>query len=484
MKTNRHVSTGRLATVMLSAGLACFGQGHSELPDPIPGTIPPSAITVGLQEVASGFVVPVWGTSAPGDDDHLYVVDAIGKIYVVDISDDRRHTPAAAPRLFLDMTAVMPTLGLFGIGYDERGLLGMAFHPNFRHNGLFYTFTSELVKGKADFSTLPAGVAPNCQSVITEWRVMDADRDRDHDGDRDREDDEGNLTVDLSSARELMRIDKPQFNHNGGAIVFGPDRMLYIPLGDGGAANDQGVGHVSGGNAQSLTAGDVLGKILRIDPLGRNSANGKYGIPHDNPFVENKKGPAEIYAYGFRNPFRISFDSRTGKLWVGDVGQNDIEEIDIVEKGDNYGWPIKEGTFLFDTTATGLGIVYANSPGSPAGLIDPIAEYDHHDGVGTANTRIAINGGFVYRGRDVRDLRGHYIFGDYGHFATPVNGQVFILNGSDRHIESLQLQGQSSLGLAMFGFGEDARGEVYVMGSETGVFKGTTGRVLRITAAK
>jgi glucose/arabinose dehydrogenase len=479
MKTNRHVSAGRLSALTLSAALACFGQGHSELPDPIPGTIPQSAITVGLQEVASGFVVPIWGTSAPGDDDHLYVVDAIGKIYVVDISDDRHHT-SAAPRLFLDMTAVMPTLGLFGIGYDERGLLGMAFHPNFRRNGLFYTFTSELVKGKADFSTLPAGVTPNCQSVITEWRVMDADGDRD----RDRDDDEGDLVVDLSSSRELMRVDKPQFNHNGGTLVFGPDRLLYFSLGDGGNANDQGVGHVPGGNAQSLAAGDLLGKILRIDPLGRNSANGKYGIPRDNPFAENGKGPAEIYAYGFRNPFRMSFDLRTGKLWAGDVGQNDIEEIDIVEKGGNYGWPIKEGTFLFDTTAAGLGIVYANSPGSPAGLTDPIADYDHHDGVGTANTRIAIVGGFVYRGREVRDLRGHYIFGDYGHFGAPVNGQVFILNGSDHHIESLQLQGQSSLGLAMFGFGEDARGEVYVMGSGTGVFKGTTGKVLRITAAK
>jgi len=389
------------------------------------------------------------------------VVDASGKIWAINIDDEHARTK----RLFLDISSSLVKLGLFGIGYDERGLLGMAFHPDFRRNGLFYTFSSQPVKGKADFSTMPAGAAPNCQSVITEWRVMDP------------ENDDEDLVVDMSSARELMRIDKPQFNHNGGTLVFGPDNMLYISLGDGGNANDRGVGHVPGGNAQSLAPGNVLGKILRIDPLGRNSANGKYGIPCDNPFVEEGTAPAEVWAYGFRNVFRMSFDSRRGKLWAGDVGQNDIEEVDIVEKGHNYGWPIKEGTFLFDVDSTETGFVYANSPGSPSGLTDPIAEYDHNDA--GVSQRIAIVGGFVYRGHELRDLRGQYVFGDYSSaFAQPL-GHMFILNRREREVEYLDAPG-----LAVFGFGEDSRGEMYLLGNGSGVFNDTTGKVMRIAREK
>ena len=132
-----------------------------------------------------------------------------------------------------------------------------------------------------------------------------------------------------------------------------------------------------GGNAQSLAEGNVLGKILRIDPHGDDSANGAYGVPANNPFV-GRAGADEIYAYGFRNPYRFSFDRDTGRLFVGEVGQNDIEEVDVVKAGGNYGWPIKEGTFLFDTGGPAApGFVTANSPGSPAGLIDPVAQYDH-----------------------------------------------------------------------------------------------------------
>jgi glucose/arabinose dehydrogenase len=173
------------------------------------------------------------------------------------------------------------------------------------------------------------------------------------------------LVLDPASARELLRIDKPQFNHNGGTPVFGPDGMLYVAVGDGGAANDVGVGHAPGGNGQSLAPGNVLGKILRIDPLGRDSGNGRYGIPEENPVLG--AGVDEVWAWGFRNPFRMSFDRRTGRLWVGEVGQNDLEEVDVVRPGRNYGWPIKEGTFLFDSH----GFVTADSPGAPAGLVRP-----------------------------------------------------------------------------------------------------------------
>jgi len=456
--------TTRLSLIATCAATLALAQTHTPIVDPLPAP-PQSTVTVGLQAVAGGFVTPVWATHPPGDDDHLYVVDAIGKIWVVNISPEN----PSGMRLFLDMTSQIVKLGLGASGYDERGLLGLAFHPDFRRNGLFYTFSSQNVKGKADFSTVPAGVAPNCQSVITEWRVANTDRDGD---------DDDNLTVDLTSAREVIRIDKPEFNHNGGTLVFGPDHMLYFGLGDGGAGNDQGSGHVPGGNAQSLALNNVLGKILRIDPLGRNSANGKYGIPHNNPFAHNGNGPAEVWAYGLRNPFRMSFDSRTGKLWAADVGQNDIEEVDVIEKGGNYGWPIKEGTFLFDVNSAGTGFVYANSPDSPSGLIDPVAEYDHRDA--GVSERIAIVGGFVYRGREVPELRGHYVFGDYSSQIGVPNGHLFFLTGTDHHAEYLQIQGQTSVGLAVQGFGEDARGEIYLLGSVTGLFKGVTGQVMRI----
>ncbi len=457
-----------LLTLATSTGLTAYGQTHTPLLDPIPATIPDSRITVQLKTIASGMVQPLWGTFAPDDDDHLYVVDQVGQAWRVNISDD--HAPGQKT-LFLDVSSRLVKLGVFGGNYDERGFLGLAFHPRFKKNGFIYTFTSEVVNGKADFSTMPPGVAPNCQTVITEWHVMNSDDD--------------NPIVNMASARELMRIDKPQFNHNGGTLAFGPDGMLYISLGDGGGANDVGPGHVPGGNAQSLAPGNVLGKILRIDPLGRNSANGKYGIPADNPFVGMGHGAPEIYAYGLRNPFRMSFDSRTGTLYAGDVGQNQIEEVDIIEKGHNYGWPVKEGTFLFDVNAAGFGFVYANSPGSPVGLTDPIAEYDHADGEPATPNRVAVVGGFLYRGHAASDLRSHYVFGDYnGAGGNAVNGHLFILNGKDNHVENLKIAGRSSLGLAVLGFGQDAEGEVYLMASQTGVVKGTTGQVLKIITSK
>ncbi len=471
MKKIFHSRGTWLSALAVSSGLACLGQTHTPLADPLPAP-GQSNKAIRLEEVASGLSVPVWGTSAPGDDDHLYVIDASGKIWVIDIDDDH----IGNKRLFLDISSRLVKLGIFG-GYDERGLLGMAFHPNFRRNGLFYTYSSQPVASKTDFSTMPPGVAPNCQNVLTEWRVMNVDRDRDGDGDMERRDmdrnDDEALVVDMSSARELMRIDKPQFNHNGGTLTFGPDNMLYISTGDGGNANDQGVGHVPGGNAQSLTPGNVLGKILRINPLGRNSANGQYGIPPDNPFVGMGTAPGEVWAYGFRNVYRMSFDSRSGKLLAADVGQNDIEEIDAVEKGRNYGWPIKEGTFLFSVDTAGTGFVYANSPGTPSELIDPIAEYDHKDA--GVSQRIAIVGGFVYRGHDLRGLRGRYIFGDYSSaFAKPL-GHVFTLDASGREVEYLDTPG-----LAVFGFGEDARGELYLLGNGSGIFGDGTGKVMRI----
>jgi glucose/arabinose dehydrogenase len=475
-----------LVLALAGAGLVApvAAQQHTPLADPIPGLIPQSPIRINLETVLSGLVSPVAAAVAPGDHHHLYVADQPGQVWRIptgmredgdDEGDDDGHGASHRPELFLDVSKLLVALGLGPGKYDERGLLGIAFHPQFRFNGLFYTFTSQPVKGSADFTTLPQGVAPNCQSVVTEWRVQRPNK--------------RGSPVDLSSARELMRIDKPQFNHNGGALAFGADQMLYISLGDGGGADDEGVGHAPEGNAQSLAAGNVLGKILRIDPLGRNAANGKYGIPADNPLV-GKAGADEIFAYGFRNPFRMSFDP-AGRLIVGDVGQNNIEEVDIVTSGGNYGWRIKEGTFLFDTggpnSATdpdvGKGFVFADSPGMPAKLIDPIAQYDHADGPDVPETRIAVIGGFVYRGHKVHQLRGQYVFGDYsGEASKTPEGHLFVL-GRNNRVENLVPVNRNPLNMAVLGFAQDARGEMYLLANGTGTLLGKTGVVMKIVRA-
>ncbi|GAC1418011.1 MAG: PQQ-dependent sugar dehydrogenase [Acidobacteriaceae bacterium] len=476
----QHFYPNRVLTALLVLGAATLSpslraQAHPPLIDPVPATIPASGITIALQPVMSGLVQPTAGAVAPGDPDHLYVADQIGKVWAIDLS---RHNPQA-PRLFLDISSQLVTLGLGPAKYDERGLLGIAFHPNFRHNHLFYTYASQPPSGPATFSTLPPGITPNSQNVLKEWRVFELSEDT--------------FIADASSARVVLSVDKPQFNHNGGALMFGPDRLLYLSVGDGGGSNDSGVGHADAGNAQTLTRGNVLGKILRIDPLGHNSGNGQYGIPAGNPFVgvPTFMGQPEIFAYGFRNPWRMSFDSTTGRLLAGDVGQNDIEEVDIVHKGLNYGWPIKEGTFLFDgflPGRKGTGYVWQNSPGSPAGLVDPIAEYDHGDGElaplhSGVHVRQAIIGGFVYRGENVEALQNKYVFGDYGTNSSPIQGHLYILRGAGNQIQELAVQGRSPLGLAVLGFAQDHEGELYLLGSQTGTVLGTTGVVMRITEA-
>jgi glucose/arabinose dehydrogenase len=457
--------------------------------DPIPAPVPTSPVTVGLQSVATGLVSPVTGTFAPGHPNDIFVLDQPGPIWDIHIpgnsegDDDKGGSTAnpAAPTksLFLDLTGRLVAVGhLFpGFPYDERGMLGLAFHPRFLQNGLFYTFTSEPVKGSADFSTMninnPTHAAANCQTVITEWKVQNPAQEP--------------LAVDLASAREVMRIDKPYFNHNGGTLAFDEDGLLYISVGDGGNGNDTGIGHVPGGNGQSLAGGNVLGKILRINPLERNSANGKYGIPEDNPFVHSATIPHEIYSYGHRNPYRMSFDREGESLTVFDVGQNSLEEIDHEVRGGNYGWPIKEGTFLFavnptDTNILSSGYVYANSAGYPPNLIDPIGEYDHTDDGGKSEVRAAIIGGFLYEGEELKGLKRHLIFGDYasGVGAKVASGHIMALFGDTP--EYLTVAGRpGALGLFVLGFARDTHGEIYVLGNTTGLVTGITGQVLKLT---
>jgi glucose/arabinose dehydrogenase len=470
-------STALAAQAPVATPAASSASAQPRLSDPIPAPIRPGDIGVGLRTVATGLVSPVAGAVAPGIKNRLFVADQVGKIWSVNIGPG-----PGRKTLFADLTGLVVRLGdvMPGSSYDERGLLGLAFSPDYAENGLVYTYLTEPWRQPADFSTQP-GLQHNCdawlpfsprpcQNVVTEWHVRDP-----HDP---------NTTIDMASQRDLIRIDKPQFNHNGGALAFGPDGLLYISVGDGGFANDVAPGHVPGGNAQSLAPGNVLGKILRIDPRGHNSANGQYGIPRDNPYV-GRPGADEIFAYGFRNPYRMSFDKTTGQLWVGDVGQNDIEEVDIVRAGGNYGWHVKEGTFTFNP-GVGLdpngGFVSANSPGMPAGLIDPVAEYDHTAPSGSIEQGEAIVGGFVYRGSSVPALAGKYVFGDYSRVFGQPQGRLFYMCPSPdvTHRVCNLLEDPD---MAVFGFAQDAAGELYVLGNRTGVVSGDTGVVERLTAA-
>jgi glucose/arabinose dehydrogenase len=447
------------AAVVLAAAPSGAWPGSPGLDDPLPGKIEKGTQTVALRQVAGGFNSPLEGTFAPGHPHRLFVIDQIGKIWSIDL------TGARTKKLFADVSGLLVPLGLFGIDYDERGLLGLAFHPHYRHNGLLYTYTSEPKAGDADFSTIPSGT-PDHQNVVREWRVRDA-------GNPD-------TTVDPTTSRVLLRMDHPQFNHNGGSLAFGRDGKLYIAVGDGGNADDTGDGHVPAGNAQTLTRNNVLGKVLRIDPRGFNSRNGEYGVPADNPFVgANVAG--EIWAYGFRNPYRMSVDRGTGRVYAGDAGQNDIEEIDVVGAGRNYGWRVKEGTFIFNTGGADQGYVVRNSPGSPRAMTDPVAQYDHW-GPNATVEGIAVVGGFVYRGSAIPALQGRYVFGDYSReFATP-QGRLFYLN-RDHAVKEFRLAGRSTLGIAVQGFAQDAHGEVYVLGNTTGVVSGSTGVVLKLVPA-
>ncbi len=421
--------------------------GPAPLDDPIPGPIAAGDVHIALEVVASGLTAPNWGISAPDDPNRrLFVTDQPGILWAIDLDTNTKS-------VFLDVSNRLIALGIAGPGtFDERGLLGVAFHRNYQNNGLLYTYESHPVDNKADFSTMPAGTPANHQTVITEWQVAKPASPE--------------SVVNTKSAREILRIDQPQFNHNAGAMNFGPDGLLYIALGDGGAGDDQGAGHVAIGNGQDTA--NILGTVIRIDPQGNNSANGQYGIPADNPFVGGP-GVDEIYAFGLRNPFRFSFDTKTGNLWLADAGQNDIEEVDVVNKGDNLGWPVKEGSFLFDMNGGDPGFVFADSPGVPADMVDPVAQYDHDEGV-------VVLGGFVYRGSRIEPLQGKYVFGEF-------LSRLFFLDGASA-MNEFQFVDPAGFQLLVLGFGEDADGELYVMANATGTPFENTGVVLRITTKR
>lgn len=347
-------TAGAIAAVALLLSACGSGSASFEPPpdsEPPPPSGPP-AISVEPAFSGLSFNQPLALLQPPGDGSRWFVVERPGTIHMFPDDD---NAAMADVGLFADLTArVNATPG-------EAGLLGMAFHPAFADNGQVYL---SYTRG-------------SLESVVSQF-VVDA------------------VTGDLDPGSEeiLLVVPQPETNHNGGNIVFGPDGFLYIGFGDGGGAGDPGE------NGQDT--GNVLGTILRIDVDG----NRPYEIPADNPFAGNTEcfnGSSagmlpcpEIFAYGFRNPWRFSFDRDTGELWAGDVGQGSWEEVDRVEAGMNYGWDEREGAHCFEPTS-----------GCATDNVDPIAEYDHSLGS-------SVTGGYVYRGSDVPALVGFYVFADYG----------------------------------------------------------------------
>jgi glucose/arabinose dehydrogenase len=426
--------------------------------DPFTDKIKKGDARVELKEVAKDLVTPVWGTHAGDGSGRLFIVDQAGVARIV-----KEGKPLAEP--FIDvkkhMVQLMP-------GFDERGFLGLAFHPGYADKSSpgyrkLYTFTSEPA-GPCDYP-MPQGAPTDCISVVAEWQVSADNPD----------------AVDPASRRVVLSWGKPQFNHNGGSIVFGPDKLLYIAVGDGGAGNDLGEGHAPQGNGQLLTT--PLGKILRIDPLGKTGAkskNGRYSIPDSNPFV-GKDGLDEIYSFGMRNPYRISFDRQTGELVAADVGQGKIEEIDLIKLGGNYGWPVKEGSFYFIRQIDLLGNVTFEPPTGdlPPNLIDPVAQYDHDEG-------LSITGGFVYRGKAIPALAGKYIFGDWVKAHPKAEtGRLFYADLKTGDIRELVIgKDDRELGGFVSGFGEDQDGEIYVLINESKGPNTSTGATLKIVPAE
>ncbi len=307
---------------------------------------------------------------------------------------------AASADTFLDIRHRVSDKG------NEEGLLGLAFDPKYAENGHFYVYYS---------------AADPRRSVLSRFSVPP-----------------GSTTADPASELVLLEIPQPFSNHNGGQVAFGPDGYLYVGLGDGGRAGDPF------GNGQDRST--LLGSILRID-VGTVGERGGYGIPLDNPFLAAGDGSRpEIWAYGLRNPWRFSFDLETGDLWVADVGQNQYEEVDLIEPGGNYGWNVMEGNSCF-SPSTGCSI---------EGLVRPVVQYGREDGC-------SITGGYVYRGSRLPSLRGAYVYGDF------CSGRIWALryDGTvvSEHLELIDSE------LRISSFGLDESGELYILSFDEKIYR-------------
>ncbi len=366
-----------LPCLLLSLLTACPGFLDDVNPPPPPGT--PSLHFIG------NFLHPVYLTAAPADTQRLFVVGQDGVVWVL-------HHDTTRTRPFLDLTGRIATGG-------ERGLLSIAFDPQYATNGRFFVYFTD----------------PNGDIRIVRYHVS-SDPD----------------SADETTADTILKIAHSQnANHNGGQLQFGPDGMLWAGTGDGGYAGD------TGGNGQNTHA--LLGKLLRLDVSGASG----YTIPADNPFATDTSGAPEVWAYGLRNPWRFSFDRQTGDLYIGDVGQNSYEELDVATtgtqrgRGSNFGWNIMEGLHC-----------YPSDPCTPIG-VQPVAEYPH------LNHACSITGGYVYRGSAVPVIAGDYFYAD---FCTGTVHGIRYPNVNVGDWTALLSPGGS-----ISSFGQDAKGELYIL---------------------
>jgi glucose/arabinose dehydrogenase len=405
-----------------------------------------------LEKIAGGFSSPMM-IAVPGDGTgRMFVVDQIGLVKIITPDQKVQSEP------FLDLRDRMVRLSP---GYDERGLLSLAFHPDYKNNGRVFVYYSSPLQ--------PGALAGwSCTNRLSEFRVMAGNPDK----------------VDVNSEKVILTVDKPFQNHNGGPLRFGPDDgYLYLALGDGGRSDDTGTGHTTGtGNAQDTTK--LYGKIIRIDVDSPGTGGRMYAIPPDNPFVATPGYAPEIYASGFRNPAYLSFDAGGNhSLTTANAGQALFESVFIVDKGGNYGWNIREGTHCFNPADDSKPPVspcpVTGSHGEP--LIGPIIETGHDVGN-------VIIGGYIYRGTTLPELAGKYVFGGWSTGFTRGDGTLLVatpppgfeismyprsvanLTPADNTMWTIQEfrvtnSPNGRVNAYVTGFGEDASHELYVLTS-------------------
>lgn len=388
-----------LAVCLLCLCLAsCMPRAPEPEPEPEPEPAKPPKVALSEAYPRLSFTQPLEYVCPPDASRRVFVVEKPGRILV--FANNPEVTAAA---VFLDLRSRVDSNGF------EKGLLGLAFHPEFATTGLLYV-----------------NYTAGNQTIIAEYRANPEDPNQ----------------ALPATGRVILTVAQPYANHNGGHMAFGPDGFLYIGMGDGGSAGDPQ------GNAQKRDS--LLGKILRID-VNTAEAGRQYAIPADNPWAGAQGGyRPEIFAVGLRNPWKFSFDPVTSHLWVADVGQDSIEEINIVEKGLNYGWNVMEGSACYP-------------PGrecSREGLTLPIWEYRHPLGQ-------SITGGYVYRGTAVANLAGYYVYGDY------VTGRIWALRVDGAEAPLNHMLAESGLRISSFGVDQD--GELYVLDLR--------GKIYRIVAA-
>lgn len=417
----RRVAT---ACLLLSAAFA-FPTGTARAESPDSPTInlanPPADLNTTPMDIQVVDAYPNLRISRPvailgaGDGSgRLFVASQTGEIYYVDQDDEQ----VQEPELFMDLSDRVS----YKDRENEEGFLGLAFHPKFKENGKLYAYYTTSQRPHV--------------SIVSEFRTKEGSQHK---------------LGDPSSERELMRIDQPFWNHNGGTVVFGPDGYLYIGLGDGGKGNDP--------LKSAQDHSKLLGSILRIDVDSQDDGLA-YGIPEDNPLVGRANVWPEIYAWGIRNIWRMAFDPATGDLWAADVGQNDWEEIDLIRKGGNYGWSLREGANRF-TRGGGEGSDVSDE------YIEPLIEYPHTDDWGKS-----VTGGLVYRGKNTPSLDGYYLYGDY------VSGRLWAMKIDPKTEKVLENRPIAWQQLPVFTFGETESGEALMSTMMGG------GRIYKFVAKK